>query len=107
MKILITVAMLLGATAHAQVYAPNALTVNSDNINEYFRVYTMDTLAYFNLQIFNVYGAKIFESSDPDFVWRPDYQYLAPTGVVLYALSWRPRRDVTAQFVRGHINIIQ
>lgn len=107
MKTLIAMAMLWCMPACAQVYVPNALTLNDDGINEHFRVYTVDTLEYFNLQIFNIYGNKLLETNDPGLVWLPEYQYQAPNGIVWYTLIWRTRESVATKVVRGHINILR
>jgi len=60
---------------------PNIVTSNNDNINDEidFGNYQFSSL---QLEIFNRWGNKIFESSDPTCVWRPNcddgsYYYVA------------------------------
>ncbi len=60
---------------------PNIVTPNNDNINDFidFSNYQFSSL---QLDIYNRWGNKIFESSDPAIVWRPtcddgSYYYVA------------------------------
>ncbi|HXU27189.1 MAG TPA: gliding motility-associated C-terminal domain-containing protein, partial [Bacteroidia bacterium] len=50
---------------------PNIVTPNGDNINDYidFSKYQFSTL---QLEIYNRWGLKVFESNDPSCVWKPN-----------------------------------
>ena len=50
---------------------PNIVTPNNDQINDFidFGKYTFST---FSIVIFNRWGNLIFESTDPNCIWRPD-----------------------------------
>jgi gliding motility-associated-like protein len=49
---------------------PNIVTPNNDGINDYidFRVYQFSSL---QLNVFNRWGDKVFESSNPTCIWKP------------------------------------
>lgn len=50
-------------------YVPNTFTPNGDAINEGFRVYQDCPMEYFEMQIFNRWGAVVYETNDVNFVW--------------------------------------
>ena len=64
---------------------PNVFTPNQDGDNDYFQaLFPISFIESIQLEIFNRWGAKVFESSDPYFKWDGT-NYLtnekAPTGV--------------------------
>ena len=49
---------------------PELITPNGDGTNDFFRVYAVPgSLTEFNLSVFNRWGQRVFESSDPDEGW--------------------------------------
>ena len=58
------------------VYIPNAFTPNGDGVNEGFRtVFDYSSAEKFNLEIFNRWGEKIFQSDDPEEYWDGIYRF--------------------------------
>lgn len=52
-------------------YVPNVFSANGDNINDTFRFYFSEQcrILTFQIQIFDRWGALLFESTDPAFTW--------------------------------------
>jgi gliding motility-associated-like protein len=83
------VALKAGLFAPKEVYIPNVITPNGDNNNESFmapQVNEDSCLGQFqNIQIYNRYGKRIFESRHEGFSWNGSG---ASAGVYYYVLSY-------------------
>lgn len=56
-------------------FLPNAFSPNNDGINDSFRIQgDYDCLINFSIKIFDKWGEKVFESSQPDFIWDGKYK---------------------------------
>ena len=55
------------------IYVPNAFTPNFNNLNERFKPITDCQFLKYNLQIFNRWGEKLFETSNPSTEWNGNY----------------------------------
>ena len=53
-----------------QLYVPAAFSPNFDGVNDEFAVATPCELSYFELLIFNRWGAEVFRSPDPHLTWK-------------------------------------
>ncbi|MBS1668277.1 MAG: gliding motility-associated C-terminal domain-containing protein [Bacteroidetes bacterium] len=68
---------------------PNAFTPNGDGLNESFRPLHPCQIANFHMAIFNRYGQKVFESSDPERGWDGRLGGLAsPPGNYVWMASY-------------------
>jgi gliding motility-associated-like protein len=68
---------------------PEAFTPNEDNNNDIYVIYVVsDCLKEFNIQIFDRWGEKIYETIDPKINWDGKYngKYL-DTGIYIYQLT--------------------
>lgn len=74
------------------LYVPSAFTPNGDGINDGFLV-VVSGARDFELQIFNRWGDKVFESTDPTQAWMGDDRgrgsYFVPDGVYNYVVRVR------------------
>ena len=64
-------------------YLPNAFTPNDDGVNDVWKS-EHTGIANFRLSVWNRWGTKIWETTDPDFTWmgqQQDSQYFVPDGV--------------------------
>ncbi|HMJ48420.1 MAG TPA: gliding motility-associated C-terminal domain-containing protein [Ferruginibacter sp.] len=52
-----------------QFFMPNSFTPNNDGLNEFFRPTITGVLQFYHFVIYNRYGQKIFETSDPLHGW--------------------------------------
>jgi gliding motility-associated-like protein len=68
---------------------PNAFTPNNDGLNDIFRLKYPGHAADYNLQIFNRWGQKIFETCDTSLGWdgRLDNQ-LQPEGTYIWIVRY-------------------
>jgi len=52
------------------VFIPNAFSPNNDGGNDFWSVYgNLNALKEFEIQVFNRWGEKVYESTDPNFKW--------------------------------------
>jgi len=83
----------------------NVLTPNGDGKNDIFRLPNIldncnrQTLDFQKIEIFNRWGNRVFESTNPEFEWTPDN---VPAGVYFYALKF-----VNQEVMQGVITIIK
>lgn len=71
------------------IYIPNAFTPNGDGVNDVFSV-SGRSIDHFDMEIYNRWGAKIFESEDPKKAWDGTYQgVVVPQGDYIYKVFAR------------------
>ncbi|GAA0525306.1 Ig-like domain-containing protein [Chitinophaga japonensis] len=77
---------LLTHTLPGQLFIPNAFTPNGDGLNDLFKV--EGYVRSVQLQVFNQWGEKVFESADQARGWDDSYKgTLQPSGVYIYVCS--------------------
>ncbi|KAB2815647.1 gliding motility-associated C-terminal domain-containing protein [Phaeocystidibacter marisrubri] len=64
---------------------PNIFTPNGDGINDYFRAVESNPNCTLNLQVFNRWGTRVFETSKHDFTWNGDN---LPEGTYFWVLTY-------------------
>jgi gliding motility-associated-like protein len=73
-----------GQTRTDQVYIPNSFTPNGDGRNDVLRVYS-NVIRSMKMVIFNQWGEKVYESTDPNLAWDGTYKNKPqPSGVYIY-----------------------
>jgi len=60
------------------IYIPNAITANQDRLNDDFQIYFECDIIEFQIQIYNRWGNRVFQSADPEFLWSPANPYSGP-----------------------------
>ncbi|MEZ4800387.1 MAG: gliding motility-associated C-terminal domain-containing protein [Flavobacteriales bacterium] len=72
-------------------YVPNSFSPNGDGINDVFRPVThAGDPEYYHLIVFNRWGDKVFESSDPKEYWTGEYrggEYFVSDNVYMFQLE--------------------
>jgi gliding motility-associated-like protein len=74
-----------------RLYIPNSFTPNFDLLNDEFRVYG-EEIVEFNMQIFNRFGQKVYESYDINSGWDGTVRLsdkISPSGVYTYLIYAR------------------
>lgn len=70
-----------------QVFMPNAFSPNGDGVNDHFSPISQFALNNYHFQIFNRWGALIFEATEPDTGWDGTYKGVEQEGgVYIYVL---------------------
>jgi gliding motility-associated-like protein len=90
----------------APLYVPNTVTPNADGINDVFYAVT-DYAEGFKLRIFDRWGNKIFESTDPKEVWVPSVHdtHYVQNDVYLWVVQYNTPEGTTE--VTGHVNVLR
>jgi gliding motility-associated-like protein len=88
---------------------PNVFTPNGDGFNDTFKV-KYNNLEFFEMSIFNRWGTKMYETTDPNVGWggtnRNDGRP-APAGVYYVTIKYRLRGQVTEQEYNGTVTLIR
>ena len=85
----IVLGCIISISSYSQVYVPNTFTPNGDNRNDHFQVVTDDTLSFYELQIYNFNGEKVFSSNDPNQVWLGGIDYYFSNSIYSYKLNYK------------------
>lgn len=92
-------------------YVPNTFTPDGDGINEAFRVYQDCPMQYFELQLFNRWGAIVFETNDINFTWdgRLKNGEFAQDGVYTWQVRFLAEFLDEAQYEEhhGHVTVLR
>jgi len=93
-------------------YVPNAFTPNGDGINDVFRVYGSGFIS-FNLKVFDRWGEKVFETSDPNIGWDGTFRgELLPPDVFVYYVDVEfinnlTPKQFTREYLKGSVTLIR
>ena len=79
------------------VFVPGAFTPNNDGLNDIFRATVTRPVAYYQFIVYNRYGQKLFESSNPAAGWDGSYRGSRQN---IGGYTWQ----VTYQFRNGVMN---
>jgi gliding motility-associated-like protein len=105
-----TTIQMLDVIPEVRYYLPNAFTPNGDGSNDGFRGNgEMEGATNFVLTIWNRYGEKLFETSDPFEAWngrKNNTGELAPQGVYVVAVTYRDPRGKQHD-LRGYATLIK
>jgi gliding motility-associated-like protein len=88
------------------IYVPNAFTPNGDNLNDGFGVRGI-AINEFNIQIYNRWGEKIFQTTDINKKWYPVYRGKnIPMGTYVYLITFTDYENKAFKKT-GTINLIR
>lgn len=87
-------------------WVPNTFTANQDGTNDGFKVVSFFLLPFFHLQIFDRWGALVFETTDPNRGWDGSFNgYYVPQDIYTWQLKFvLPSGE---QKHRGHVTILR
>ena len=81
------------------VYLPNSFTPNNDNLNDEYRVKTVQPNSFIRLALYNRYGQKIFETEDSNKGWDGTFKRtIADAGTyvwILYSIDCNGKKQMT------------
>ena len=92
-----------------EVLVPNAFTPNGDGQNDEFQIFgSFDAVRHFEVQIFNRWGEKLFESFDRNFKWDGTYRgKLLPPDVYVYHIRMVFTDNIPDRFKKGSVALIR
>ncbi|GEM_PF-5172458 len=88
------------------LYFPNAITTNDDQRNDVFYGKTTCHLKEFQLQIFNRWGEKIFETVSINETW-PSVGDDIPIGLYVWQVKYLRSNAIEPVLLRGHVTVIE
>ena len=84
-------------------YAPNAITLNQDGVNDFFKPVVTGELAEYELKVYDRFGQVLFKTDSPDIPWVPEY-----TQVGVHAFTVRVRDVYNAPVIyEGSFTVIR
>jgi gliding motility-associated-like protein len=88
------------------VYIPNAFSPNGNNKNEVF-LPVLNGAREYRLRIYNLWGEKLFETSDPRLGWDGTFNGKpCPGGVYVYVLEFKGRKTYP-KMERGWVSLLR
>ena len=101
--------VLIGSDSDYHIYIPNAFTPNGDGNNDIVKCYLKNNLGEkFNFMIFNRWGEKVFETSNPAQGWDGTYKgQMQPPGVFVYVVKVVFVPDEGIRDFKGSIALIR
>jgi gliding motility-associated-like protein len=92
-------------------YIPNSFTPNQDGVNDVFFAQGTDiNPARFNIQVFNRWGEKVFESEDMTEVWNGNHQvggYYVEDGVYIWKCVFWSLTTPERYEMMGNVTVIR
>ena len=87
---------------------PELITPNGDDVNDVFRLYRNCPPEDYTLTIFNRWGQRVFQSTDPDQAWDGTMDGTPQnTDVYLYRMVWRFEGMEEVMVREGSFNLIR
>jgi gliding motility-associated-like protein len=92
------------------VYVPNSITIDGDGLNDVFLpVFSnVDIIEKYELQIFNRWGAMVFETTTPAEGWNGRYKDSKDVQLGLY--NWKiiyTDNKMVTRTIAGHVNVLR
>ena len=106
-KILCLLLVLTCNIGRAQIYVPNAFTPDSNGINDVFQVVILDTLTFYELQVYNASGGLIFRTNEVYESWQGGFEYYNNINAYPYKIIYKRREDPVYQIIYGCVSVIK
>ena len=102
-KVVITV------TPTYDIFVPNVFTPNGDGKNDMFEVFgNKDAWKYFDIQLFDRWGEKVFESHDMNFGFDGQFKgKQLPVGVYVYQIHLVYLDNYTDKLFKGSVTLLR
>lgn len=91
------------------IFIPNVFTPNGDGANDFFEIYgNLDAIRYIDIQIFNRWGEKVFESNNHHFNWDGTYKgKLQNPAVFVYVIKVAFNNELPGKIYKGSITLMR
>ena len=84
------------------IYIPNAITANHDGVNDNFQIHFKCDITEFQIQIYNRWGNRVFQSDNPSFSWSPTDLDSAPY-IYQARISYRDQNGLLQNEIRSNV----
>lgn len=102
-----TDSILISEKCSSEFFMPDAFTPNSDGLNDDFGITKYNTNRLIRFSIYNVFGKKIFETTDSKKRWNGTYKQIPqPAGVYVYHLQMVTLAGNNVE-TKGTLNLIR
>ncbi|KAA2238412.1 T9SS type B sorting domain-containing protein [Chitinophaga agrisoli] len=89
------------------IFFPSAFTPNGDGRNDLFRPKYYKRVSHYQLNVYNRWGATIFQSNDPAIGWDGSFKgALSDTGTFVWIATFMNRHG-QAQTVKGTVTLVR
>ncbi|RYZ42522.1 MAG: gliding motility-associated C-terminal domain-containing protein, partial [Sphingobacteriales bacterium] len=90
------------------VMMPNAFSPNGDGRNDQFGLEQMCRIGYYQLQVFNRWGQRVFLSTSPEIKWDGRFQgKLCEAGTYFFDLNYNPAGQRDIETLKGDVQLIR
>ena len=91
------------------IFIPNTFSPNGDGNNDYFQLFgNLPAMKFIDMQVFDRWGEKVFESNDIYFKWDGNYKGKpVPPGVLVYTLRVVFDDDHTEKLFTGSLTVLR
>jgi len=91
-----------------EIYVPNTITPNGDSKNQNFIPVISGDLNFYELEIYNRWGERVFYSTDQYLPWDATYNNVpVQDGVYVWKLKVRTTEDNVPQALIGHVFVLR
>ncbi len=91
-----------------EVFVPTAFSPNNDGENDAVRVYSQCQMNVFRFSIFNRWGSKVFETTDPELGWNGSYKgKKSPSGTYSFTLLYQSGSANDISYRTGTIHLLR
>lgn len=91
------------------IFIPNVFTPNNDGNNDFFEVFgNKEAWKQFNVEVFNRWGEKVYDSNDMNFKWDGIYKGVAaPPAVYVYVIHITYLDNYTDKIYKGSVTLVR
>jgi gliding motility-associated-like protein len=90
-----------------KIYVPTAFTPNGDGNNDLFKAEFGENVIKFQLEVFNRWGQRVFNSNDFKKGWDGRIQgLLQPTGVYAWKITYTIYNEPSVKIMKGTTTLI-
>lgn len=102
----------VGDDCPCDMFIPNAMTPDGDGLNDMFLIVPSCPVSEFNIQIFDRWGAMVFESDDLETRWNGGIDdYYVKSGIYYYRISYRwgvkSNASLEVQLKNGYVTVLR
>lgn len=98
---------LLVIVTSPQLLIPTAFSPNGDGVNDRFRILNKD-LVKFTLQVYNRWGEKVYETSDPTEGWDGIYKGIPQgMGAYVWTCSYQLSGQIKSSLAKGNVTLMR